>query len=752
MDAKDKDFFKKLTATFKLEAEEHIKNISMGLIEMEESSSPEKQAELIETVFRESHSLKGAARSVNITEIEVLCQSMESVFAALKRHELSLSVEMMDILHLAVNNLQKLLLAVDRERNSQEKAEVATTIKFLEDILKGVPTNLKKAELPKVENKETSVNVATEKDEVVRITTSKLESILMEAEELVSAKLAADHLVSEIQNLSNHLAEWDSQWTRISPNVRSFRKSQETGDKLIKGKKISTELRLLEFIDWNYGSIKSMEDDLVKLARIAKRDMHNLSNMTDNLLEETKRVLMFPFSSLVEVLPKLVRDLSREQGKDIKLVISGERIEIDRRILDEMKDPLIHLMRNCIDHGIEKPEERRRKGKSPQGTITIAISQKTNSSVEILVSDDGAGINTAAIRASAVKRGIMTSDEADKLGEQETLSLLGRSGISTSPIITDISGRGLGMAIVIEKVEKVHGTISIETHPDRGTTFRITLPVTVAVFRGVIARLDERFFAIPTNNVERAVRIRKDIIKTIEDKETIQIDGHILSLVRLKDILELPYEESEKTSPDYVPVLILTYAEKELALLVDEVVNEQEILVKSLGPQLPRVRNILGVSIMATGKMVPVLNIADLMKSAIKVSPGRTVTVKTEAKKQSVMVVEDSITSRMLLKNILEAAGYYVRTAVDGVDAFNALKTNSFDLVVSDVDMPRMNGFDLTAKIRADKKLSELPLILVTALESREHRERGVEVGANAYIVKSSFDQSNLLETIRRLI
>jgi two-component system chemotaxis sensor kinase CheA len=752
MDAKDKDFFKKLTATFKLEAEEHIKNISMGLIEMEESSSPEKQAELIETVFRESHSLKGAARSVNITEIEVLCQSMESVFAALKRHELALSVEMMDILHLAVNNLQKLLLAVDRERNSQEKAEVATTIKFLEDILKGVPTNLKKAELPKVENKETSVNVATEKDEVVRITTSKLESILMEAEELVSAKLAADHLVSEIQNLSNHLAEWDSQWTRISPNVRSFRKSQETGDKLIKGKKISTELRLLEFIDWNYGSIKSMEDDLVKLARIAKRDMHNLSNMTDNLLEETKRVLMFPFSSLVEVLPKLVRDLSREQGKDIKLVISGERIEIDRRILDEMKDPLIHLMRNCIDHGIEKPEERRRKGKSPQGTITIAISQKTNSSVEILVSDDGAGINTSDIRASAVKRGIITSDEADKLGEQETLSLLGRSGISTSPIITDISGRGLGMAIVIEKVEKVHGTISIETHPDRGTTFRITLPVTVAVFRGVIARLDERFFAIPTNNVERAVRIRKDIIKTIEDKETIQLDGHILSLVRLKDILELPYEESEKTSPDYVPVLILTYAEKELALLVDEVVNEQEILVKSLGPQLPRVRNILGVSIMATGKMVPVLNIADLMKSAIKVTPGRTVTVKTEAKKQSVMVVEDSITSRMLLKNILEAAGYYVRTAVDGVDAFNALKTNSFDLVVSDVDMPRMNGFDLTAKIRADKKLSELPLILVTALESREHRERGVEVGANAYIVKSSFDQSNLLETIRRLI
>jgi two-component system chemotaxis sensor kinase CheA len=371
----------------------------------------------------------------------------------------------------------------------------------------------------------------------------------------------------------------------------------------------------------------------------------------------------------------------------------------------------------------------------------------------MLISDDGVGINTSEIRKVAVKRGLITPDKAEKMSELETLSLIGRSGISTSPIITDISGRGLGMAIVMEKVEKIRGSISIETHPDNGTSFRITLPMTVAVFRGVIVRLEDRLFALPTSNVERVLRIQKENIKYIENRETIQIDGQVLSLVRLRDIFAFHYEESCISSPDYSNVLILTYAEKRIAFLVDEIVNEQEVLVKSLGTQLSRVRNIIGASIMATGRMVPVINIADLMKSAIKVIPYKENAVtKTEIKKQSIMVVEDSITSRMLLKNILEAAGYYVKTAVDGIDAFNTLKTEKFDLVVSDVDMPRMNGFDLTAKIRADKKLTDLPLILVTALESREHKERGVEVGASAYIVKSSFDQSNLLETIHRLI
>lgn len=750
MPKKEEGFLKRLLTTFRLEAAEHVKNLSSGLIELEKASTPEKQAEITETVFREAHSLKGAARSVNIAEIEGLCQSMESVFAALKWQELSSSRQLMDVLHLAVDNLNRLLTTIERERTSEEKTEVSTTVELLESVSKGAPLPGRQREPQLLEH--TAVEKPTS-SETVRIAASRLESILLEAEELLSAKLAANQLASELGELSGHLTAWEAQWARVYPEVRSIRHSLEVRDKYSQGKTDSQAVRLLDFLDWNYSSIKSLQDGLTKLARIAERDRHSLVGMTDSLLEDMKRVLMLPFSSIVEALPKFVRDLSREQSKDISLVISGEDIEIDRRILDEMKDPLIHLVRNCIDHGIEKSDDRKRKGKPLEGTITVAISQKTSSSVEILISDDGAGINLAEVRKAAVKRGIISAEEADKLIESETMSLLGRSGVSTSSIITDISGRGLGLAIVREKVEKIRGTVSIETHPDGGTALRITLPLTVATFRGVVVRLGERLFVLPTINVERVLRTKREEIRTVENRETIRFNGQVLSLIHLGDILELPREESGKDLQDYVSVLILAYAEKRLAFLVDEMVNEQEVLVKSLGQQLSRVRNILGVSVLATGRMAPVLNVADLMKSAVKVTPSRVAAVKAvEAQKKPVLVVEDSITARMLLKNILEAAGYYVKTAIDGVDAFTILKSEDFDLVVSDVDMPRMNGFDLTAKIRADRKLAELPVVLVTALESREHRERGVEVGANAYIVKSSFDQSNLLEVVDRLI
>ncbi|MBI4285832.1 MAG: hybrid sensor histidine kinase/response regulator [Chloroflexi bacterium] len=753
MAKKENGFLKRLLATFKLEAAEHVKNMSAGLIGLEKAPTPEKQAELIETVFREAHSLKGAARSVNIAEIEGLCQSLESIFAALKRQELALSTELMDILHLAVDNLSVLLPAIEGELTSEEKARVLETVKLLASALKGAPFPARQPETPQAERQ---VPLAAEKPtltETVRIASSRLEAILLEAEELLAARLAADQLAAELRELTGHLAAWEAQWARLYPDVRGIRRSLEAKDKSGQDKSEAQVTRLLDFLDWNYSGIKVVEEQFGRIVRTAERDRHDLANVTDNLLLDMKKVLMLPFASLVETLPKFVRDLSREQGKDINLVISGQDIEIDRRILEEMRDPLMHLVRNCVDHGIEKPEDRSRKGKPPQGTITVAISQKTSSNVEILVEDDGAGINTAEVRKAAVKRGVISAEEDAKLSEREALSLLGRSGVSTSPIITDISGRGLGLAIVREKVEKVRGTVSIETHPGAGTAFRITLPLTVATFRGVIVRLGERLFALPTSNVARALRAKRDEIRTVENRETIRFDGQVLSLVRLGDVLELPGEESDKDSPDYMPVLVVAHAEKRLAFLVDEIINEQEVLVKGLGPQLSRVRNILGVSVLATGRMAPVLNVADLVKSAVKAAPARvTATKAAEPKKKPILVVEDSITARMLLKNILEAAGYYVKTAIDGVDAFTILKTESFDLVVSDVDMPRMNGFDLTAKIRADRKLAEMPVVLVTALESREHRERGVEVGANAYIVKSSFDQSNLLEVIRRLI
>ncbi len=284
----------------------------------------------------------------------------------------------------------------------------------------------------------------------------------------------------------------------------------------------------------------------------------------------------------------------------------------------------------------------------------------------------------------------------------------------------------------------------------------MVVPVTLATFRGNLVRVSEQLFVLPSTNVERVARAKKEAIQTVENRETLVFDGQPVSLIRLADALELKTAGNRQQTADaYVQVVVLRSAETRVAFMVDEVLHEQEILVKPLGRQLSRVKNIAGATVLGNGMVVPILNVADLISSAIKVSVAPSLSVAAEETVpgiKRILVAEDSITARTLLKNILESAGYYVQTAVDGIDAITALKGLEFDIVVSDVEMPRMNGFDFTSRIRSDKKLSELPVVLVTALESREDKERGIDAGANAYIVKSSFDQSNLIEVIKRLI
>lgn len=763
MDKKEEEFLKKLLSMFKIEAKEHISAITSGLIELEKAPH-EEQTGLIETIFREAHSLKGAARSVNLKDIESLCQSMETVFASLKRKEIITSPQLFDTLHSAADCAGK-LISREEEPDLSERTEIKDVIQSLESAVKDsapqprtvspvaeekpVPSNKKlhTPDKPRVEEKSEKIETMQSSSlaETVRISTIKLDSLLFQAEEMLSVKLAAGQRAAELREIEVSFSPWKKEWAKIQQEVSM---SRGTGDALRRSSK------LVEFLDRNHVFIKSLETELTALAKAADYDNRQFGGMVDALLDDMKKVLMLPFSSLSGIFPKLVRDLSHEQGKEAELVIEGEEIEIDRRILEEMKDPANHLLRNCIDHGIEKPDERQQKHKPPRGTVKLALSAKEGGKIEIMVSDDGAGIDASRIKSAAVKRGVISQEYASKLSEQEALSLIFQSGVSTSPIITEISGRGLGLAIVREKVEKLNGVVSFETQADTGTTFRIVVPLTLATFRGLLVQVNECLFVLPATNVERAVRIKKEGIKTVEARETISLNGQVISLVRLGDVLELPVK-TKSTPDETVQVVVLGSAEKRIAFTVDEVIHEQEVMVKILGRQLSRIRNVVGATVLGNGKVVPILNVHDLIKSAVKITsaPVKAQSEKEAgAKRNSLLVVEDSITARTLLKNILETADYDVKTAIDGVDAFTTLKTMEFDLVVSDVDMPRMNGFDLTAKIRADKKLSQLPVVLVTALESREDKERGIEVGANAYIVKSSFDQNNLLEVIRRLV
>ena len=733
MDERDEEFRKRLLLTFKVEAQEHLTAMTSGLIEIEKGD-PRKQSEIIETVFRESHNLKGAARSVNLADVVAICQAVENVLSALKRKVLIPSSHMLDLLHRAVAFIGRLVGGGGLQ--ASEKSGVRELIRGLEGEIERPAPVSGPADLP-VHELPATPGPSPAQTATIRISVEKLDALLLQVEEMLLVKLGTAQRVLELRQVRKAFDLWKKEQAKRLYKTRS---RQE-----VKG-----EVRGKDDID---SFSVPFETALTRVLKAAEIDQRSFSVMVDTLLADMKKTLMLPFLSLLEVFPGLVRNLSREAGKETELIIHGEQIEIDRRILEEIKDPLIHLVRNCIDHGIEMPEERLKRKKAPRGEIRIIVSSR-DGMIEIAVSDDGAGIDTSKVKTVAEKSGFLSQEEAGRLSDSESLLLAFRSGVTTSPIVTDLSGRGLGLAIVKEKVEKLNGRIEIESQPGAGTTLRMTLPLTLATFRGVVVKVNEHPFVLPSANIRRVARVKKEEIRTIETRESLTLDGRAMSLVRLGEVLDVKAGDNRsEADTSFEQVVVLGSDELQMAFLVDEILHEQEVLVKPLGRQLLRARNFSGATILGSGKVVPILNVSDLMKSAVKVSPTHAGTPVEELKKRiSVLVAEDSITARTLLRTILESAGYYVKTAVDGIDAFMFLKSEEFDLLVSDVDMPRMNGFELTAKIRADKKLSELPVVLVTALESGEDKKRGIDVGANAYIVKSSFDQSNLLKVVKRLI
>ncbi|MBM4055134.1 MAG: hybrid sensor histidine kinase/response regulator [Planctomycetes bacterium] len=795
MNEREIEFQKRLLATFKIEAEEHIKEMSADLLKMEENPPHHEQIKIIEKIFREAHSLKGAARAVNLPGIEKICQSLETVFSSMKHEGRKLSVGKYDVLHNAVDCMSKILVSPEENREISEllqriegliSDDGSDTVRSEEYPQKYVDESMgtnaekelpeervadsmeeddlieKKREANAAGQKNDSVERETSHAKMLRVAAAKLDAIFFKVEEMLSLKQISLLRANELSRISNIMSDWDSKWSDVYSSARKTFLLQEKSETRKEGMERNPAYSdsLMEFLEWNHNRIKALEEGINGLAGNSKRDHRMIAGMVDELLEDVKKILMMPFSSVLEGFPKVVRDISRNQSKNVNLLIKGGEVEIDKRILEEIKDPLMHIVRNCIDHGIEKTEERLRRNKKPQGTISLSIHQTNSNQVEIRISDDGAGINIEKVKKSAIKSGFAKEDHINSMDDKEALSLVFQSDISTSPIVTDISGRGLGLAIVREKTEKLGGQAHVETKINVGTTFRIVLPLTLATFRGIIARVAGQKFAIPTISVEQAMRVNTNDIKQIEGKDTIFFDGNSVPLIKLQDVLRISngkkHISGDRGNSEYLATLIINVSHKRIAFCVDEIVDEQEVLVKSLGKQLVRVRNIAGATILGSGEVVPVVNVYDLIQSAINISSSsvaKDIQQETsEKRRKTILIVEDSITSRMLLKNILESGGYTVKTAVDGIDGLSKLKTEEYDLVVSDVDMPRMNGFALTAKIRGDKKLSEIPVILVTSLGSREDRERGIDAGANAYIVKSSFDQSNLLETVKRFI
>lgn len=742
----DEAFVKRLQEIFAEEAKEHIEHLAEGLLNLKKGGKADALQALVEVLFREAHSLKGAARSVNVPEIEEVCKTIEGVFGVYKQSGERIPDPLIERMLESTDLLTRLAGEDETNRQSDKPGvqEMIGQIKAALDTAGKIGPEAAEKQAPEEPDADEPQPGAAEtipeetppamqkqasppsmEKQTIRVSVRKLNAIMLQTEEMLFAKMVSKRHVHTLRSLLKEINAW-------ARDLDAPGAGKKMPEKEIKSR------------------IGRIESRILKEIKHSRDDERTVGLMVDRLLENLKQTLMLPFSELFYTLPKSVHDMAKSVGKEAVLEVVGGEIELDRRILEEMKDPLVHLMRNAVDHGIEMPEERIKKGKKGGGTVTLTLAQKSTSKVEIRVRDDGGGIDGGKLLDSAVKNGVIDREGAGRLDEASLLGLVFQSGISTSRIVTDLSGRGLGLAIVQEKAERLGGEVSVKNLAEGGCEFSILLPLTMATFRGVLALVAGQTFIFPSVHVKRVVEKDPGKIKNVEGKEMIVVDHRVVPYHNLGRILELaPSPEG----PAGKSVVVIESGAEMLAFGVDAILYEEEVMVKSLGRQLSRVRNIAGATLLASDKPALILNVSDLFKTVGMVSAANRTPEKEEAaRKRRILVVEDSPTTRALLKNIMEMAGYEVVTAVDGLNAYETLKNEAADLVVSDVDMPRMNGFELTESIRSDSRLADLPVVLVTSLESPEDRERGLKAGASAYIVKSTFDQNNLMEKIRWLI
>ena len=776
--ARSDELRRQLLAVFGPEAHEHLQVISRNLLALEAGPRADSDPQTWREVMREAHSLKGAARAVTLPEVEGVAHRLESVFTRLADGLLEPSA---DVFSLAFQALDVIGVLV-RGPSDAGAAGVNVTglISRLDGLVSTAPTTAPTTapEHPPAVHEAARAGpglpgdaAAQQPEETVRLTTARLDTLLAQMGELQVTRIEATQRLVELRELERSTAAWEEEWHRSRSYFRALALSSESG--LVaradgrsgagSDARWETIRPLLRFLEANEDHLALLRDTVTTLTSVFTADIRHMAQVTGDMEDGIRATRMRPVATVLETLPRIVRDLAHDQGKEVSLVIEGGETGADRSVLEQIKDPLLHLLRNSVDHGIETPDARTRAGKPRRGTITITVAQHGDG-LSIEIADDGAGVDLASVRATAVKRRTLSAEAANALDDRQALWLIFDSGLSTSPIMTQISGRGVGLDCVRERVEHLHGTLDVENSPGRGIRFILTVPLTVASTDCLLVQAGTRnvgdetrplVFAIPIKDVIRVISLAPADIGSAEGRPAIRVGDVPLALWRLTDILGLEPGSGGGGRRNRT-VIVVGGAGQRMALLVDAVLGAQETVNKSLPHPLHRIRNVAGAAILGTGQVVVVLQVADFFSTAQQVRPSAIQDADSpepaEARVQVVMIVDDSITTRTLESNILRASGYVTRMASDGLEAWTQLQTQTCDLVVADVMMPNLDGFELTARLRSDERYKDLPVVLVTSLDSPADRERGAAAGANAYIVKGAFDQAVLLEAVARLV
>ncbi|MGA2059095.1 MAG: hybrid sensor histidine kinase/response regulator [Thermoguttaceae bacterium] len=760
---------------FREEVRTNCQVIADGLVALEQgNASPQR----LEAMMRAAHSIKGASRVVNVQPGVEISHAMEDCFVKAQKAELTLASTVVDVLLAGVDILQGIAAAAGAGFAAwfeNHQPEIALLLQHLDSVVREnkqqasagpamadvqttpkdsaqapvqqesavspaapptTPETFPQAAAPIVSKK--SPESSTEEG-VVRVTARSLTRLMsLAGESLVEARwlqpfskslLQLKHLQAQLADTVESLAEMD--------------RSEASEDRIAALRNDARE---------QLAACRDLLSDRMSEFDVRNRNTDDLSS---RLYREVISSRMRPFRDGVQGLPRLVRDLARQMGKKAQLEIQGETTEVDRDILERLDAPLNHLVRNAMDHGFEKPEERLAVGKSEIGRLTIEAAHHAGL-LSITVSDDGRGIDHERLRVKIVERGLAGNDVAGRLSETELLDFLFLPGFSTAAQVTEISGRGVGLDVVHSTVQSVGGRVHVHSKPGQGTSFQIELPVTLSVLRAVVVDIAGEPYAFPHNRIDRIIRVPCAELCSLENRQYFEVDGQNVGILMARQLFQL---EGPKPAGEDLLVVLFGNRSAKYGLVVDGLQGEQDLVVRPVDRRLGKVPNLNAVALLDDGSPVLIVDPDDLCRSIEKLLQGSRLHragAQTgrpdDRRRKSILVVDDSITVREVERQLLANQGYQVEVAVDGMEGWNLVREGRFDLVISDIDMPRLNGLDLVRKIKADARLNAIPVVIVSYKDRDEDRLSGLEAGANHYLTKSSFHDDTLIQTVRELI
>jgi len=722
---------------FRIDAESQTLALNAGLLALEQEP---RRANHLEACMRAAHSLKGAASIVAIHPGVTVAHAMEDLFVAAQTGDVVLGQSQIDLLLQGVDLLKAIATSPDLESGSQDAAWQAEADRLAAALgQSGAAAGGPQPSAPLPAAIEAHQPEPEPLNRALRVSADNLNRLL---------DLAGESLVE-----SRRLRPFGQALVRLKRLQRDTAAAIDALHAALPTELLDERARLALAAAQQH-MLECRKHLSEQLGELEASD-HQATTVAHRLYDQALMVRMRPFADGVTSFPRMVRDLARSLGKQARLEIVGDRTQVDRDILEKLDAPLGHLLRNALDHGVEMPDERIAAGKPPESTIRLEAFHSAGT-LQITVSDDGRGIDPERIRQAVIGRGLANSEVAARLSDAELLDFLFLPGFTMKENVTEISGRGVGLDVVQDMIRQVRGLVRVTPQPGGGTRFKLELPLTLSVVRALLVEIGGEPYAFPFAHIVRATKLPKDQVQLLEGRQHFSLDGQQIGLVTAHQVLGCgePDHGGEELS-----VVLLGSPNNLYGLVVDRFLGARELVVQRLDPRLGKIKDISAAALMEDGTPLLIVDVEDMIRSMEKLtSADRLANISHKAggdgavRRKRILVVDDSFTVRELQRKLLDHHGYEVDVAVDGMDGWNALRSSTFDLVVSDIDMPRMDGIELVTRIRQDARLTSLPVMVLSYKDREEDRRRGLEAGADYYLTKGSFQSDALLSGVVDLI